>query len=411
MGAIKEKTVCIVIDALDELLQVHWASFLRRIFKIIETGKTPVRIAITSRTEPDIETSLSSRSIHLNLGCIQQSRSDVTAYLSDTILEYGQRNNFDHHLRNQILSAFDERADGMFQWASLAWFYFIDGVGLWSRSVIQQKLEELNNLPPGMDALYHRIMRSIDSRFWPALLSSFSWILVAKRPLTIGEISIGLGMRKRPGRFHDIEVILNMDSFFQERCPHLVKVDHARRITFVHQSFKEFLMQKDVVRRTGDLVSPNEFFVDWNAMNLEAGIDCLAFLGLDGYSPERAIKKAYETFCDYSASFLASHLQGQETENAVWPFFSKILVSGAGRLRWDHQTPVAFYLIQNDLVGLLDQVASTGVDLNEPYKNKHVIFSALQYTFETISVITNLGIDINGRDTLGHTVLHQLIQQ
>ncbi|KAL3298221.1 phosphorylase superfamily protein, partial [Colletotrichum asianum] len=41
MGAIKEKTVCIVIDALDELLQVHWASFLRRIFEIIETGKTP----------------------------------------------------------------------------------------------------------------------------------------------------------------------------------------------------------------------------------------------------------------------------------------------------------------------------------------------------------------------------------
>lgn len=57
-------------------------------------------------------------------------------------------------------------------------------------------------------------------------------------------------MRKYSGILGDVEVILSVGRFFQERCPHLSKVDFAPRVTFVDRPIKWSLTSKDIAQST-----------------------------------------------------------------------------------------------------------------------------------------------------------------
>ncbi|KAH6893443.1 ankyrin repeat-containing domain protein [Thelonectria olida] len=424
IDAIEDKTLYIVIDALDELTPSLWGTFFTELLAMLTKTTTIVKVVITSRAEPEIEKTLGHNAVQLDLSKEKKNVSDVSVYLTDTVLSYGDENGFGDEMCQQILKELITRADGMFLWAKLAWSYFIDGVGLWTRPLLEQKLEELQGLPPGMDVLYHRILSSVDKRMRPELLQAFQWIVVATRPLTITEISIALGLRHRPRRAAGIKVQLNMRNFFKKLCPHLVKVDERDVITLVHQSFKDFLLQTTQVADIERPI-PNEFFINRNATCYESGLDCLAYLGMsdfEDWEPLWDLTGLYPVlrddvprvfpFLDYSRHEWASHLRNLDDGDEAWRYFYGT-VNRKQKMRWAPANPLIFWLFKQRMKGLLRRAAREGFDMNQvDSQGAHIVHIAVQYikemVFEDVDFLLSLGADINGRDAHGQTLLHRL---
>lgn len=470
--AARGRTVFVVIDALDELMKSAWHDLIEGLISIVIKAKGSIKLLITSRHEPEIEQVLGCHSAPLDLGKIGNNRSDVERYIQDTVRTYGSSRLFGDDSIKIVVDSMVSRADGMFLWAKLAWTYFIDGVGLWTKSTLDRKITELRQLPPGMDALYYRILTKIDKSYWVDIIHVLSWMAVAPRPLRIDELPTALALKGRPSKMGDMEMGFNLPQFLESYLPHLVKVHENGDITTVHQSFKEFLMQTKELFETKER---NPFFIDKYDSNYEAGLSCLCYLGLDDYNSENRLRSilwdkmglpssgpekdrlfSKYPFLQYSMEHWAFHLTAsnndrkerqtrrlgldpgefRDGDSTVWTFFEKTLLHDDGqedlltsksdrRMRWAPIRPVIFTLLHHELWGLLKSASTYGFDMNKPVARSYgiahdfyhwgehtLVYQAfIGHDLEAVNYVVSLGADVNARNLEGQTVLHLLIMR
>lgn len=470
--AARGRTVFVVIDALDELAKSAWHDLIERLISIVAKGNGMVKLLITSRHEPEIGQFLGCRSARLDLGEIGNNRSDVETYLKDIVRLYGSSMSFSDDSIKIVVDEMVSRADGMFLWAKLAWTYFIDGVGLWTKSTLDRKITELRQLPPGLDALYYRILTKIDKSYWNDIIHVLSWMAVAPRPLKLDELPTALALKGRPEKVGDMEMGFNLPQFLGSYLPHLVKVHENGDITTVHQSFKEFLLQTKELFETRER---NPFFIDKYDSNYEAGLSCLCYLGLDDYnsedrlrsilwnemgfpsrSPEKDRLFSRYPFLQYSMEHWAFHLTASNNDrkdrqtgrlgsgpgecgdgaDTVWTYFEKTLLRDDGqgdpltsksdrRMRWAPTRPVIFTLLHLEQWGLLKSVSTHGFDMNKsvaakygtagdycPWGEHTLVYQAfIGHDLEVVNYLVSLGADVNARNPEGQTLLHLLIMR
>ncbi|KAL6820027.1 ankyrin repeat-containing domain protein [Trichoderma camerunense] len=426
INAIQKKTLYIVIDALDELEAASWATFLDQFLNILDQSTSKVRVVITSRNESAIEKVLSSRSASLDLRNGSKNVSDISTYLFDKVYNYGRENSFGEEMCESIHSELFTRSDGMFLWAHLAWEYFIDGVALWTTKLLRQRLENLQHLPPGIDTLYYRILSKVNIKMTEEVRQCFAWILVAARPLSIEEMSIALALRERPSCLADIDIRLNLRNFFKVVCPHLIKVDDKGLVSFVHQSFAEFLRETNVKVDIERRVS-NNFRIDYDKARYSSGLDCLLYLALDDFNaePEIWVEKHFTQrintslfnkykFLNYSLLW-PIHLQTLDDDDAAWDHYAATLEGNDRHMRWAPFNPPWFFLWSEGLKGLLKRSVRHGLNINALSSDgKHIIHAAIRRFgtnwLQDVSFLLDLGADINGKDDIGQTLLHRLIR-
>lgn len=474
IGAPRRRTIFLVIDALDELARTARHELLEKLISHVRQSNGSVKLLITSRHEPEIGHVLGDQSVRLDLGKIADNRSDVETYLQQTVRKYGSSRSFGDDRTKIVVDEMVSRADGMFLWAKLAWTYFIDGVGLWTKSTLDRKIAELRQLPPGLDALYYRILTKVDKSYWHDIIHVLSWMAVAPRPLTTSELPIALALKERPRKTGDMEIGFNVPQFLGSCLPHLVEVHENGDVTPVHQSFKEFLTETTELFETRER---NPFFINKYDANYEAGLSCLWYLGLEDYDGDdhlrskllRALKSVFfifdtdellprYPFLHYSMDHWGSHLaasnnrQNQKLSGSLmtdlhdrrdevaWTYFEKTLLhddgSGDilttkldGRMRWAPAKPAIFTLYLSRLWGLLKQASLHGFDMNEsgspnflPERERGAILASreedtLVHTafdgddLEAISCLVSLGADVNARGWQGRTLLHVLVNR
>ncbi|QYS92729.1 hypothetical protein H0G86_000130 [Trichoderma simmonsii] len=428
IDAIQKKTLYIVIDALDELEAASWATFLDQFLRVLDESSSKIRVVITSRNESEIEKVLSSRSASLDLRNGSKNESDISTYLFDKVYDYGRENSFGEEMCKSIHSELVTKSDGMFLWAHLAWEYFIDGVGLWTAKLLQEKLENLQHLPPGIDTLHHRILSKVNIKMIQEMRQCFAWILVAARPLTIEEMSIALALHERPSWSDEMEIRLNLRNFFKTLCPHLIKVDDKGLISFVHQSFAKFLQETDVKADINRPI-PNNFYIDYDKARYDSGLDCLAYLALNDFKIEKKIwvrtfywmPKSINPplfdkykFLDYSLLW-PIHLKDLDDDDAAWDCYAATLKGNDHCMIWAPFDPISFFLLSNGLMGLLKRSVQHGFRINTLNSDgEHIIHVATKdfdtNWLQTVNFLLDLGADINGKDTFGQTLLHRLIR-
>lgn len=242
--AAKAKTIYVVLDALDEMEPGSLEGFtaaLGRLVGFVRPRIAPrqLKILVTSRPEPKIEQNLQCASIAI------RSQHDVRHYITNLVEPFAVYHGFPPHSTEKVIDTLTEKAGNMFLWARLAWTRFKEGITFWSLQRVEERIQALKVLPPGLEALYGNILNRYDDPTLELLMNLFSWLIAATRPLILKELEIALGINESTNSLKDVDIGFSMETQLNIICPNLLAVNPKGCVEFIHQSFKDFLLSPD----------------------------------------------------------------------------------------------------------------------------------------------------------------------
>ncbi|KAH6724991.1 hypothetical protein BKA61DRAFT_537097 [Leptodontidium sp. MPI-SDFR-AT-0119] len=228
----KLNSTCLIVDALDECA----VDLPKLLDLIVQTSSISPRIKwiVSSRNWPSIEKSLnkvaSKASLHLELNEKSVSAA-VNTYIQSKVDFLATQNEYDNDARGAVQSYLSANANGTFLWVAL--------VCQELASISGWEVEEmLSAFPPGLDAIYMRMMQQIGiSRAAKRCNSILAVVSIVYRPITLDELPSFVDMPSQSSSNYKAlaEIIGLCGSFLTLR---------ERTISFVHQSAREFLIKE-----------------------------------------------------------------------------------------------------------------------------------------------------------------------
>ena len=299
-----------LIDALDECEKESRQLLLTNLTKQFgrhENDIQPTKFIITSRRESDIEEELLSadnpriQDIHIDNGKVNR---DLSKFIDFKVDQLSTVKGYRSAQREMIRYALTDKAGGTFLYISLV-LHDLKRTKIWLR--VTQKLGEL---PPDLNKVYDRILRSIDDGCEEIAKMVLYWVAVALRPFTIDELAMALALGSRnwkknttpPKEFVDE----SRDCF--RCCEPLVYVDTKKNtINLVHQSAKEYLLSTYLREMDG----LSRYHTALDRTNLFAFRICWLYLSLDEFKQGTIIlqrdKDQCLSFSPMTQEFLSGH--------------------------------------------------------------------------------------------------------
>ena len=295
-----------IIDALDE---ADSANTVIELLSGLSVARFPIRILITSRELPAIAMALQKVSPPAVRVCLDDNTDDIK-YYATTEMQYMHGSS---GFREEIITRVVEQAQGNFLWVHLAVKQIMQ---CHSPEDIQQALEEL---PPGMDALYKRMETSI-TRLPRATDRSLSctiltWATHARRPLDVEELLDAL----QP----EFSAILDLSYTISQVCGQFVAIGANSRITLIHETAREYLI------KAADL----PFSLSSKAAHESLCAKSLS-LFLNRNIRSKIGQKTLPRFYHYAATSWAYHLKSTSAaSDSILDFLVKFF-QGSGVLPW-----------------------------------------------------------------------------
>jgi hypothetical protein len=222
----------LIVDALDECV-VDLPSLLAFIAQTSSVS-TCVKWVISSRNWPEIEKTLDT-AIQKQRLCLELNADSVSTavatFIQTKVHDLRRQNNYKSEIQDAIQQHLSLNAHGTFLWVALV-CKELSNLSGW------KAVQKLKALPPGLDALYQRmldqIMASEDSELCMSILAVVSTVY---QPVTVEELVTLVNMPNGvDGEYEALaEIIGYCKSFLAIR---------ERKIFFVHQSSKDFLIEK-----------------------------------------------------------------------------------------------------------------------------------------------------------------------
>ena len=273
------KPIFWIIDGLDESESA--TQIISSISKI--PASVPLRVLLTSRKLPAISTALNraattSEVVDIN---VDDNQRDIRIHLEKEATYMRGSSRFQQDVVNQVA----QRAEGSFLWASLAMQECLESQG---HVDIERIFDEI---PSGMEALYRRmefniakLTRDSEKSLARAILI---WTTYGRRPLHRDELLRVL----RSSSIHDLSASIS------QVCGHFVTVDRSNRVTLIHQTAREYLMQASNLPFTFDPSTAHQELFSASLQTL-----------LDPKLRSQLGQKVVPTFCSYAASAWPYHL-------------------------------------------------------------------------------------------------------
>jgi hypothetical protein len=228
----KSNHTTLIVDALDECV-IDLPKLLHFIVQISSVSPH-VKWIISSRNWPSIEKDLDTATEKVRL-CLELNEESVSAaitkYIEFKVDWLAKRNKYSSTTRDAVHRHLSLNANGTFLWVALVCQELSSTSG-WKA---QQKLKAF---PSGLDALYQQMMDQIrnseDAELCQSILAVVS---IAYRPITLEELASIVDLPDDIAGEDDVltEIIGLCGSFLTLR---------ERTITFVHQSAKDFLVER-----------------------------------------------------------------------------------------------------------------------------------------------------------------------
>jgi hypothetical protein len=222
-------TTHLVIDALDECV----SNLPKLLSFITEQSSTSSRVKwiVSSRNWPDIETQLerAERKVRLSLELNAESvAAAVNIFIRQKVDRLAQEKQYKEELRHAVLQHLTLNANDTFLWVALV----CQDLRVTANRHV---LKKLVLFPPGLDALYERMMQQIsksdDAKICRCVLASTA---ILYRPVTVSELVALVEQLEDVG--DDVREIIGLcGSFLTLR---------EDTVYFVHQSAKDFLFAK-----------------------------------------------------------------------------------------------------------------------------------------------------------------------
>jgi ankyrin repeat domain-containing protein 50 len=229
------QVVC-VLDGLDECEKESLRQLLDAVGNYLsnsrEKSRARLKLILLSRPQPAMLESKLGQYQQIKLDDSDTEIShDVERYIFAKVAELASEQNLSEEMVAQVQQALLAGADGTFLWVGFV------ANELQGRS--WDKINEiLHRVPKGLGGVYQRLLQQIDDK--EALVPILQWIVLAARPLTVGELTVATGI-KPSGTFPATEVIKNRLRF----CGLLVKIE-GDVVNLVHESAKEFFQSDHV---------------------------------------------------------------------------------------------------------------------------------------------------------------------
>lgn len=226
------KHTYIVIDALDEC-----TSGLRYLLDLIvqkSLAYPHIKWVISSRNWSEIierldpATQVAPISLELNEASVSKA---VDSFIKHKVDSLTKEKRYSDETRDEVYRYLSSNSQGTFLWVALVW----KNLDRTPRRLVKKKLKMF---PPGLDALYHRMIdqvrQSEDAELCKQILGTLSTVY---RPITLSELrSLIEGRNDSYDGLDSLHEILAVCGSF------LTLREHT--IMFVHQSAKDFLVQE-----------------------------------------------------------------------------------------------------------------------------------------------------------------------
>jgi len=340
-------TVYLLIDALDEC-DDGLSQFLKLISEYFSESRSKVKWLLSSRHRADIEAFLrpegSRKRISLELNSEHISRA-VDSFIGYKIEELAKQKEYDEHLRKKIANQLREKAESTFLWVALV-CKMLGDVPRW------KTLSVLQELPPGLEPLYDRMMKQIlhlkDGQSKEYCLQILRSVTTAYRPLILEELVPVAGL---PGNLlQDIKSLQEL----VEMCGSFLTV---RRETahFVHLSAKDYFVKGggQNIFSTG-LVAEHSVIFDrcLKSMSLILNKRDLCSLGWPGTrATEAKINRSVQSI-EYACCFWVDHLD--RIRESVSIEQSQDLLTDNGRVHEFLQSHLLHWLEAMSLLGKIN---------------------------------------------------------
>jgi hypothetical protein len=221
----------LIIDALDEC-----STDQNLLLELVQNSSTysHIKWIVSSRNWPSIEKSL--RKVEKTSLCLELNESSVSAavttYIQFKVDRLAERNEYDDDTRDAVQCYLSSNAKDTFLWVALVCQELFNISG-WEAQ------DMLSAFPPGLDALYRRMMLQIcESNHAKLFKSILAVVSVVYRPITLEELTSLVDMPPQiSGNYKALEEIIG-------RCGSFLTL-REHTISFVHQSAKEFLVEKE----------------------------------------------------------------------------------------------------------------------------------------------------------------------
>jgi hypothetical protein len=240
-------STCLIVDALDECV----TDLPKLMDFIVQASSILPRIKwiVSSRNWPNIEKTLYTATQKQRL-CLELNEKSVSAAVT-TFIQFkvnllAMRNKYRTETRDAIQQHLTLNANGTFLWVALV-CEELSNLSGW------KAMQKLTAFPPGLDALYRRMLDQImDSEDAKLCISILAVVSAVYRPVTLDELMTFVDMPSGvAGEYEALsEIIGHCGSFLTLR---------ERTVSFVHQSAKDFLVKKvskdTLLSRTEDVHS------------------------------------------------------------------------------------------------------------------------------------------------------------
>jgi WD40 repeat protein len=304
------KTHYWVLDALDEC-----KNFIDLLPLITKTNSTfPLRIFVTSRPSLELQSHLQPMDPPAEMQHIlpEHTLDDIRRYVES----HTDFPSMQEHTTQQLVATILEKSEGCFLWVRLV---LKELRKVYSARVTRRILEDV---PQGMDKLYHRTLETISTTMAsygkPLAKAVLIWAVCSVRSLTTTELKHALEL--------DInDTVPNLESQIATLCGHLVYVDSQLRIKMIHQTARNFLLSTD---------TRSEFAFKEEDGHRQLAMACLRCLLADEMKTPRSrrpsaarLSPQRSPFLEYAAKSFYEHINRTSSEdqgllNMLYAFLS-----------------------------------------------------------------------------------------
>jgi len=303
--------IYLVMDALDECpdssgIPSPRDRVLQLVKELVELRHPNLRICVTSRLESDIRDVLEPlTSLRVSLHDQSGQKQNIDDYVKSVVYSDSIMKRWKTEDKEHVTEALSERADGMFRLVSSQ----LKVLRHCAPSNLRRSLKEL---PESIDKTYERILREIKEPNRNHALRIFQCLVVAGRPLRVGELAGVLAVD-----FDDPEGIPKLEPSWRRddeeqallsSCSSLITIvssDDPRVVQFSHPSVKEFLTSPRLATSSGDV---SRYHIALNAAHTIMGQACLAVLLHSDDPREKGIRKT-SSLAGYASQHWAAHAQ------------------------------------------------------------------------------------------------------
>ncbi|KAL9074309.1 MAG: hypothetical protein Q9157_004431 [Trypethelium eluteriae] len=246
--------VTCVLDALDECRPTDrqlLIDMLAQFYKLISPSTSTIcrgrlRFLVTSRPYDDIRTEFQKTLDDLPIirlrGEEENDRihQEIDLVIQKRVEELAKNLRLDSQTKNKLSDKLLEMQHRTYLWLHLA----IEGIYETFRDSIRPKEASVELLPSTVDDAYEKILTRVSEKQRVKVKKILQIIVGARRPLTIQEMAIALGIATvtNPKSIHEVQLPPDhLENNIRHWCGLFIFINHTR-IYLIHQTAKEFLL-------------------------------------------------------------------------------------------------------------------------------------------------------------------------